>query len=130
MITQHWVAPLPTGPSASERHPLVERDIVAHDARLADDDIHSLTNEERAADGCAGIDLAPRSQARHLRQQPGPYEPTLAVEPVGEAMWKDRMDAGRARPDIEAALGSGVVLEDGLNLFANSVGDVNRWGLA
>ena len=35
------------------------------------------------------------------------------------------MDSRIAQQDLETALGSGVVLEDSLNLFANSVEHVN-----
>ena len=42
-------------------------------------------------------------------------------------MQQDRVDARIAQQDLDAALGGRIVLEDSLNLFADSVEHVNLW---
>ena len=48
-------------PRAAERHPLVERDVVADVRRLTDHDARAVIDEQPVADPCGGMNLDPVS---------------------------------------------------------------------
>src|ERR1019366_8152071 len=62
---------------AAQRYTLVQRDIVAHDGGLADDDSHSVVDEKAVANLCAGMDLDAGNQPGELRQGPGRELPAM-----------------------------------------------------
>ena len=71
------ITSLPTGVAlaaceagAAERHALVDRHVVAHLGRLADDDARAVIDEQPSADPGRRMDLHPRHRGRYVRQHP------------------------------------------------------------
>ena len=62
---------------AAQGDALVERDVVADDRGLADDDAHAVIDEEAAADLRAGMNLDAGDQAGDLRQDAGHKAPAM-----------------------------------------------------
>jgi hypothetical protein len=53
--------------SAAQSDALVQSNVVANDRRLADNDPHSMVDEDTVAEACTGMDLDARPKASDLR---------------------------------------------------------------
>src|SRR5258708_39120826 len=70
----------------SESYALIERDIVSDNGGLADDRAHAVVDEETSPNFCAGMNLNPSKQARHLRHESCQKTHAVKPQPVAEAM--------------------------------------------
>ena len=94
----------------AQRHALVELDVLADVAGLADDDAGAVVDEEAGADAGAGVDvdagLGVGVLGHHARDQRHAQQQQL----VGDAIDRDRLQAGIAEDDLVMALGRRVAL--------------------
>ena len=95
---------------ASQSDALVERDIIADDRSLADDDTHSVVDKQAASDFGCGVNLDSGQQAGDLGKPAGHEEKVVVPEPVVHAVEPHRVETGVAEKDFQARLGSGIVL--------------------
>src|SRR5208283_4616201 len=66
----------------TERHALIERDIVSHNGRLADHRAHAVVDEQTPSYLCPGMNLNAREQARHLRNESRQEAHTVPPQPM------------------------------------------------
>jgi uncharacterized protein (TIGR03437 family) len=104
---------------AAEGDALIEQAVVTDFGSLADDDAHAVIDEETAADAGAGVDLDACEEPAGLGDDAGQQGDAGAVKLVGEAVQEDGVEAGIAEHDFQAALGGGILAEDGVELFAD-----------
>ncbi len=86
---------------AAERDPLIERDAVAEDRGLADDDAGAVVDEEPGADLGGVVDLDPGERPREVGERARKHRHARAVERVGDAMGQHGLDPGPAREHLE-----------------------------
>ena len=79
---------------AAQGHPVVEQHIVSHLGGLADDDAHAVVDDETAADLRPGVDLDSRALPVPLGLQPGQEIQMVTIEPMGDPVADDGVNAG------------------------------------
>ena len=102
--------------AGDEGDALIEFDVVADDAGLADDDAGAVIDEEMGADVGAGMDVdagAAMGPFSHHARDEGDIE---GIKDVGDALDGDGFDEGIAEDDFFAAAGGGVALKGGLDV--------------
>ena len=72
---------------------------------LADDDAHTVVNDEAAADLSARVDLNAGKVSGQLGIEPGQEKEPVAVEPVGHPVEEDGVNAGVKEQDLQLAPG-------------------------
>ncbi len=97
---------------AAERHLLEDRDVVADDRRLADDDAGAVIDEDAVADRHGGVDV----DAEHFRdaalQEGGDVAPAAAMERVADPVPFEGMEALVIEGGLGIALGRRVARAD------------------
>ena len=91
--------------------------MAADDGGLADDDAHPVVNDQAAAELGAGVDLNAGDVAGQLGVQAGQEGKVVTVEPVGDAVEDDGVDAGVEEKDLQLAAGGRVALLIGAQQF-------------
>src|SRR5579862_339955 len=110
---------------AAERDSLVEQDIISDLGGLADYDSGAVIDEEASADGGAGMDLDSGEEAAGLGDHSRNERDAPAIEPMGEAMSQNGVEAGVTEKDFNDALGRRVFPENGVDLFPD--GAKHQW---
>ncbi len=55
--------------NASQRHSLIDEDVISNHGRLSDDHTHSVVNDHASSKQCAGVNLNSSSAPDDVRQQ-------------------------------------------------------------
>jgi hypothetical protein len=85
---------------ATERHALIERDVVADLRRLPDHDAHAVVDEQPLADPRRRVDLNPGQRARHVGQRARRERHPRARQRVRDAVGQQRVQARPAGDDL------------------------------
>ena len=93
---------------AAQGDALVEEHVVADDGGFADDDARAVVDDQAASDRRAGVDLHAGPDPGPLGDQPGKEAEPPAVEPMGEAVVEEGVDAGIEEEDLQSAPCGGV----------------------
>ena len=102
---------------SAQRHPVVDRAVVAHFRRLADHDAHAVVDEDAAADLCARMNFNAGEEAPDVGDPAGEAFPTLKQTPVRRAMDHHRMKPRIGKDDFKRAVRSRILFPDGFNKF-------------
>ena len=102
---------------AAQGDAMIDQAVVADLGGLADDDAHPVVNDQAAADLGAGVDLNAGDVAGQLGVQAGQEGKVVTVEPVGDAVEDDGVDAGVEEKDLQLAAGGRVALLIGAQQF-------------
>ena len=87
---------------------LVQQAVVADLRRLADDDAHAVVDDQAVADGGTGVDLDAGPEPAPLGHAPGQEKPVVDIQPMGQPVIEDGVDAGVQEKDLQLAAGRGV----------------------
>src|SRR4051812_2395867 len=91
--------------SATQRHALVEQNVVADLGSFPDHNPRAMVDEESAPNSCARVDLYTCEEAAELRNHPWHQGQIPLVKTMGQAVKQNRMKARVAKHDLEPALG-------------------------
>src|SRR5690606_31105426 len=95
---------------------LVEGDILPDLSGLADDHAHAVIDEEAGAQLRPRVDLNARQEPADVGDDPGQNVAPAAVEPVGDSVDLDGVEARIGQDDLPDALDGRVPLEDHLDV--------------
>ena len=115
---------MPLGPPcarAAQRHALEEVAVVADDRRLADDDTHTVVDEEALADLGARMDLDAGKEAPNVRYQPRRHLQPLLVQGVGDAVQLPGVKTRVGEHDLEVVDGGGIAPARRLDVTLDAV---------
>ena len=104
---------------ATKRDSLINQNIIANFRRLTNYYTHPVINKKTVADFSAGVDFNPRQKTGKLRHETRQNGDTRQIKPVRHAMHKHGMKARITKDNFEDTAGSGVLTENGFDLFAN-----------
>ena len=93
---------------AAQGDAVVDEAVVPHLGGLADDDAHTVVDDQALADGGAGMDLDARAVPGDLGVQPGQKAAVVPPEPVAHPVKDHRVDALVEEEDLQLAAGGGV----------------------
>ena len=79
-------APHARGRERAQRHTLIDLDVIADDARLANDDAGAVVDEEIFADGGAGVDVDARARVGILGHDARDHRHVADVQLMGDAI--------------------------------------------
>ena len=113
----------------TEGHTLVEGAVVPDLGGLADDDAHTVVDEQTLADGRTGVDLNTRCRASKLADGTGREIVLRQVELVRHAVGENGVYARIQEQDLHITARSGVALTDGVNVVADLSLDGGKGGL-
>ena len=105
----------------AERHPVIERAIVADFGGFSDHHAHTMVNEEAPADFRTGMNFnscKPAGKCRKKTRQPFRIE---VPKPVCQMMHENRVHSRVGGDDLEGTARSGIALEYTLNIFSDSL---------
>ena len=102
---------------SAERHPVVDRAVVANFRRLADHDAHAVVDENPAADLCARMNFNAGEEAPDVGDPAGEALPPLKPAPVRRAVDDHRMKPRIGKEDFERAVRCRILFPDGFNKF-------------
>ena len=95
-------------PGAPQGHALVKEAVVPDHGSLADDDAHSVVNDQPPPNGRAGVDFDAGAVPGVLGNPAGQEMPVMEVQPVGRPVPKHSVDAWVQKENLQLAPGRGV----------------------
>ncbi len=90
---------------AAQGDAVIDQAVVPDLGGLPDDDAHAVVYDQAAADLGAGVDLNAGAVPGDLGVEPGQEGKVVTVEPVGDAVEDDGVDAGVEEKDLQLAAG-------------------------
>jgi hypothetical protein len=116
-VFQRGVAFAATFSGTTQRHLLIEHDIVANDGGFADDDAETMIDEESAANLGGRVDFNASKKACPVGKQAGERRKAVAPQAMIQAVHPDSVEARVAEHDLDWAACGGIPLQDNLNIF-------------
>ena len=114
--------PLALVPAGStQRHALIESDIIADLGCLADHDAHAVIDKETTTDLCARMNLdpgQPTAERRHQTPQPFPAHPPAGMR---DTVQPDGMQAWIASQHLKGIARRRITMEYALNVFPHTL---------
>ena len=101
----------------AQGNPVVDEAVVPHLGGLADDDAHTVVDDEAAADLGPGVDLDARPEAAPLGDEAGQKFQVMTVEKMGDAVVNGGVYAGIEQENLQLAPGrrvAGLIGRQGL----------------
>ena len=97
---------------AAQCHAVVDGAVVADHGGLAEHDAHAVVDEQAPADPGTGVDLDAGFVAAVLADPAGKEKVPVLIQPVGNAVVDQDMEAGVQQDDLQHAACGGVLALD------------------
>jgi hypothetical protein len=102
---------------SSQRHILVNQNVVADLGGLPDHHSHAVIDEETLADPSARMNVDSCHEPAELIYHPGSQPQVPLVQPMGKTVQKNCVKSGVTEHNLEAALRGRILVQDRIDLF-------------
>ena len=96
----------------AQRYPVVDGAVISDLAGLAEHDAHAVVDKQTLADGGTRVDLDAGAVAAMLADPAGQEKVPVLIQPVGNAVVDQDMEAGVQQDDLQHAACGGVLALD------------------
>ena len=103
--------------STAEGDALINQRVVTDDGGFTNDDTHTVINKGAFAESSAGVNFNAGKEASEMGNEAWQEGNTPTVQPMGEPMGGDRVEAGVAAEHFQPMVSGRIAPEDDLKVF-------------
>jgi hypothetical protein len=115
---------------AAEGDSLVDEGVVSDNGCFADDNAHAVVNKHALANGRAGVNFDAGQEARKVGDQAGDEGNSHKVQPVGEPVEQQRLQARVAKQNLKPVASGWIAIENDAEVGNKSIehGRISSFG--